>query len=151
MDHLSPIEKVGVRLLGLHDRIYQQTHGWVGHRLPGLPPSLMLHTVGAKTGTARTSTLTYARDGDAYLVVASMGGAPRSPGWYHNLKAHPDVEINVGPKRLRATARPVGPDDPDYARLWRIVNANNADRYAAYQRRTSRPIPVVALTPRPSA
>ncbi|CAJ1495381.1 nitroreductase family deazaflavin-dependent oxidoreductase [[Mycobacterium] kokjensenii] len=151
MDHLPAIEKVGIRVLGLHDRIYQLTNGWIGHRFPGLPPSLMLHTVGAKTGKARTTTLTYARDGEAYLVVASMGGAPRSPGWYHNLKARPEVEINVGPKRLRAIARPVLPDDPDYTRLWRMVNANNADRYDAYQRRTSRPIPVVALTPVTSA
>ncbi|WP_067975275.1 nitroreductase family deazaflavin-dependent oxidoreductase [Mycolicibacter icosiumassiliensis] len=151
MDHLSPIEKVGVRALSLHNLIYQQTHGWIGHKIPGLPPSLLLHTVGAKTGQARTSSLTYARDGDTYLIVASMGGAPRSPGWYHNLKANPEVQINVGPKRLRATARPVLPDDPDYARLWRLVNANNAHRYEAYQRRTSRPIPVVALTPLPSA
>lgn len=148
MDYLPPIEKVGVRLLRLHDLIYRWSGGWVGHRVPGLPSNLLLHTVGAKTGQARTSTLSYARDGDSYLIVASMGGAPRSPGWYHNLKAHPDVEINVGPKRLPATARPVLPDDPDYPRMWRIVNANNAGRYDAYQRRTSRPIPVVVLTPR---
>lgn len=150
MDHLPAIEKVGVRVLGLHDLIYRRTNGRIGHRLPGLPPSLMLHTVGAKTGRARTSTLSYARDGDTYLIVASMGGAPRSPGWYHNLKAHPKVELNVGPQRLRATARPVLPDDPDYDRLWQMVNANNANRYQAYQQRTSRPIPVVVLTPESS-
>ncbi|OBH21734.1 nitroreductase family deazaflavin-dependent oxidoreductase [Mycolicibacter terrae] len=150
MDYLPLIEKVGVRVLGVHDLIYRRTGGRVGHRLPGLPPSLMLHHVGAKTGRARTSTLSYARDGDTYLIVASMGGAPRSPGWYHNLKAHPDVEINVGTKRFAVTARPVLPDDGDYARLWRIVNANNANRYEAYQQRTSRPIPVVVLTPRSS-
>lgn len=142
---------MGVRVLGLHDLIYRQSHGWIGHKLPGLPPNLLLHTVGAKTGKPRTTTLTYARDGDAYLIVASMGGAPRSPGWYHNLKAHPEVEINIGPKRLRATAQPVLPDDPDYARLWRIVNANNANRYDGYQRRTSRPIPVVKLIPASAA
>lgn len=141
------IEKVGVRVLTLHNLIYQRTNGWIGHKVPGLPPNLMLHTVGAKTGKARTSTLSYARDGDTYLIVASMGGAPHSPGWYHNLKANPDVDIHVGPKRLRATARPVLPDDPDYTRLWRLVNANNANRYDGYQRRTSRPIPVVVLTP----
>lgn len=151
MDHLTPIERVAVRLLALHDQIYQRSNGWIGHRFPGLPPNLMLHTVGAKTGQARTTTLTYARDGDAYLVVASLGGAPRSPGWYHNLKAHPDVDINIGPKRLHATARPVLPDDPDYPRLWKIVNANNAGRYEGYQRRTARPIPVIALTPTASA
>lgn len=142
---------MGVRALTLHNLIYQRTAGRIGHNFPGLPPSLLLHTVGAKTGRPRTSTLSYARDGDAYLIVASMGGAPRSPGWYHNLKANPEVQINVGPKRMRATARPVLPDDPDYARLWRLVNANNADRYEGYQRRTSRPIPVVALTPLPPA
>lgn len=150
MEHFSVIEKLGVRALGLHSLIYQRTNGWIGHTVPGLPPNLLLHTVGAKTGKARTSTLSYARDGADYLIVASMGGAPRSPAWYHNLKANPEVEINVGPKRLRATAQPVLPDNPDYARLWRIVNANNADRYNAYQRKTTRPIPVVTLTPTPS-
>lgn len=150
MEHFSVIEKLGVRALGLHSLIYQRTNGWIGHTVPGLPPNLLLHTVGAKTGKARTSTLSYARDGADYLIVASMGGAPRSPAWYHNLKANPDVEINVGPKRLRATAQAVLPDNPDYARLWRIVNANNADRYNAYQRKTTRPIPVVTLTPAPS-
>jgi deazaflavin-dependent oxidoreductase (nitroreductase family) len=147
MDDLPLIQKVGIRVLGLHDLIYRRTGGWIGHRVPGLPPNLLLHHVGAKTGRARTSTLSYARDGDDYLIVASMGGAPRSPGWYHNLKAHPDVEINVGPKRLPVSARAVLPDDPDYARMWRIVNANNADRYEAYQQRTARPIPIVVLTP----
>lgn len=135
------------RLLGIHDMVYQKTNGRLGHRLPGLPPNLLLHTIGAKTGRPRTHALSYARDGDRYLIVASKGGAPRSPGWYHNLKAHPDVDINVGPRRLPVSAHPVLPTDPDYARLWRIVNDNNAGRYAAYQRRTTRPIPVVVLTP----
>lgn len=108
---------------------------------------LLLHTVGAKTGQPRSNSLTYARDGDAYLIVASKGGDPRSPGWYHNLRKNPSVEINVGPKRFGVTARPVLPDDSDYARLWQLVNKNNADRYTAYQKKTSRPIPVVVLTP----
>jgi deazaflavin-dependent oxidoreductase (nitroreductase family) len=147
MGNLTPIEQVGVQLLHVHNILYQKTNGWVGHRIPGLPPSLLLHTTGAKTGKPRTTALTYARDNDSYLIVASVGGAPRSPGWYHNLKAHPDVEINVGPKRVGVRARPVLPDDRDYERLWRIVNDNNANRYRAYQRRTSRPLPVVVLTP----
>jgi len=70
------------------------------------------------------------------------------PGWYHNLRKNPDVEINVGPKRFGVTARPVLPGDPDYARLWQIVNKNNGNRYEAYQKKTSRPIAVVVLTPR---
>jgi deazaflavin-dependent oxidoreductase (nitroreductase family) len=129
----------------IHDAVYQKTNGWIGHRTLGVP-SLLLHTVGAKTGTARTTSLSYARDGEDYLIVASKGGDPKAPGWYHNLKANPNVEINVGPKRFGVTARPVLPADPDYARLWQIVNKNNSNRYEAYQTKTSRPIPVVVLT-----
>ena len=131
----------------VHDAVYQRSQGWIGHRIPGAPNSLLLHTVGARTGLPRTNSLSYARDGRDYLVVASNGGDPRSPGWYHNLKADPSVEINVGRKRFAVTAAPVLPADPDYARLWRIVNANNANRYEAYQAKTTRGIPVVRLTP----
>ena len=96
---------------------------------------------------ARTAALTYARDRDDYLIVASKGGAPQAPGWYHNLRKNPNVEINVGPRRLGVVARTVLPEDPDYSRLWQIVNENNSNRYAAYQTKTSRPIPIVVLTP----
>lgn len=133
-------------MLRAHDTIYKKTNGWIGHHMLGMP-TLLLHTVGAKTGEARTNSLTYARDGGTYVIVASKAGAPTSPGWYHNLKANPNVEINVGPKRFGVTAKPVLPDDPDYARLWQIVNKNNANRYEAYQKKTTRPIPVVVLTP----
>ena len=144
----SLAEQALFAFLRVHDKIYQTTNGWIGHRLPGAPPSLLLHTVGAKTGQSRTTTLSYARDGDDYLVVASKGGDPKAPGWYHNLKANPNIEINVGPKRFAVTARPVLPDDPDYARMWQIVNQNNSNRYIEYQKKTSRPIPVVVLTPK---
>jgi deazaflavin-dependent oxidoreductase (nitroreductase family) len=133
------------RVLRVHDAVYQKTNGWIGHRTLGIP-SLLLHTVGAKTGAARTASLSYARDGDDYLIVASKGGDPKAPGWYHNLKANPRVEINVGPKRFGVTAHPVLPADPDYARLWQVVNKNNGNRYEAYQTKTSRPIPVVVLS-----
>ena len=140
---------IGVPMLKLHDRIYKGTNGRIGHKVPGAPSTLILHTTGAKTGAQRSSSLAYARDGDTYLVVASKGGAPQAPGWYHNLTADPQVEINVGPRRFGATARAVTPGDPDYPRLWQIVNAmkNNRNRYIGYQKRTSRPIPVVVLTP----
>jgi deazaflavin-dependent oxidoreductase (nitroreductase family) len=140
-------QRVGAPLLRLHDAIYKGTNGRIGHKIPFGPPNLLLHTIGAKTGKPRTTSLTYARDGENYLIVASKGGYPRSPGWYHNLKANPKAEINVGPKRFGVTAKPVLPDDPDYDRLWEIVNKNNANRYKAYQKRTSRPIPVIVLTP----
>ena len=141
---------IGLPLLLIHDKVYKATEGRIGHTIPGGPPALILHTVGAKTGQQRANSLTYARDGADYLVVASKGGEPKAPGWYHNLKANPNVEINVGPKRFPVTAKPVGPDDPDFPRLWKLVNSmrGNKDQYIKYQKRTSRPIPVVVLTPK---
>lgn len=116
--------------------------------MPGMAPSLLLHTTGAKSGLPHTTTLTYARDGRGYLVVvASMGGAPTAPGWYHNLRKNSNVEVNVGATRIPVIAYPVLLGDRDYERLWRIVNANNANRYTSYQERTPRPIPVVRLVP----
>lgn len=143
-------QNIGYRLLMLHDKLYKSTNGRVGHHipLPGVAPSLLLHTVGAKTGKQRTNTLSYFPDRGDYLVVASKGGDPKAPGWYHNLKANPDIEINLGPRRLAVTATPVLPDDPDYARMWELVNKQNSNRYNGYQKRTSRPIPIVRLSPK---
>jgi deazaflavin-dependent oxidoreductase (nitroreductase family) len=147
MSNLTTFEQfVVVPIARLHARIYQRTTGWIGRKAPGVPPCLLLHTVGAKTGRPRTTSLTYARDGDSYLIVASNGGEDRYPGWYHNLRKRPDCEINVGPKRFAVTARQIGPDDSDYPRLWQLVNENNGDRYASHQSRTSRPLPIFALT-----
>ena len=133
-------------VLRVHDAVYQKTHGWIGHRILGIPTCCCTPSA-PKPASREPTSLTYARDGDDYLVVASKGGDPKAPGWYHNLKANPNVEINVGPKRFAVTAKPVLPDDPDYARLWQIVNKNNGNRYEAYQKKTSRPIPVVVLKP----
>jgi F420H(2)-dependent quinone reductase len=143
----SRLNKAFLTFLTVHTELYQRTNGWIGHRFPFAPNNLLLHSVGAKTGAPRTNTLSYAKDGDSYLIVASNGGAPRNPAWFHNVKAHPDVEINVGPRRFPATATIVGPDHPDRARLWRIVDENNSGRYSAYQKRTDRPINIVKLTP----
>ncbi|MCU1683911.1 MAG: hypothetical protein JWQ81_4650 [Amycolatopsis sp.] len=149
MDTPRWVEKIGVRVLRIHNAVYKGTNGRIGHRfIPGTPPNLLLHTIGAKTGQARSTSLVYFRDDDTYLLVASNGGNPRSPGWYHNLKANPDVEVNVGPKRFGVTARQVLPDDPDYARLWQIANTNFRGQYEIYQRRVSRQIPMLVLTPR---
>jgi deazaflavin-dependent oxidoreductase (nitroreductase family) len=110
-------------------------------------PTLLLRTTGRRSGATRTNALAYARDGDDYLVVASNGGADRPPAWLHNLRAHPDVEIQIGRERRRATARVVEASDPNYDRLWKVVNANNRDRYSAYQKKTTRPIPIIAIAP----
>ena len=143
----SLMEKVAYQFMRVHDTVYQQTNGWIGHRLMGLP-SLLLHTVGAKTGTPRTTSLTYARDGDDYLIVASNGGAPRSPGWYHNLKADPNVEINVGPKRFAVTAAAGAARRPRARPA--LVDSHQVQQgiRPEYQKRTKRPIPIVRLTPK---
>ena len=134
------------QVLRVHEAIYKATDGRVGHNMIGVP-TLLLRTTGRRTGAARTNALVYARDGDDYLVVASNGGADKAPGWYFNLRDKPDVEIQIGRERQPARARVLEPADPDYARLWKIVNDNNRDRYNGYKKMTSRPIPVVALTP----
>ena len=134
------------QVLRVHERIYKATDGRLGHKMIGVP-TLLLRTTGRRSGQIRTNGLVYARDGDDYLVVASNGGADKPPAWLHNLKANADVELQIGRERRRGTARALEPGDPDYDRLWKIVNENNKDRYTAYQEKTSRPIPVVVLTP----
>ena len=134
------------QVLRLHEQIYKRTDGRLGHNMIGVP-TLLLRTTGRRSGATRTNGLVYARDGDDYLVVASKGGSDQAPGWLHNLLANPDVEVQVGRERRSGTARAVQPGDPDYERLWAIVNENNSDRYAAYQKQTDRPIPVVIVTP----
>lgn len=146
IEQLRVIQFLGGYLLRAHQAVYDRTGGRIGHRLLGTP-CLLLRTTGAKTGRRRTSALTYARDGEAFLVAASMGGSSRAPGWYYNLRADPDVEIQVGRQQVAVTARVVASTDPDYERLWDVVNGNNHDRYRGYQRLTTRPIPVVVLGP----
>jgi len=134
------------QMLRLHQAIYERTDGRLGHRTIGVP-TLLLRTTGRRSGATRTNGLVYARDGDAYLVVASNGGADSHPAWLHNVRAEPDVEIQIERERRKGIARIIEPSDPDYDRLWKIVNPNNRDRYSDYQAKTERPIPVIAITP----
>jgi F420H(2)-dependent quinone reductase len=131
--------------LRVHESLYKATDGRIGHRMIGVP-TLLLRTTGRRSGLTRTNGLVYARDGEDYVVVASKGGADEHPAWLHNLKANPEVEIQIGRERRRATCRVLDPSDPDYDRLWTIVNENNGDRYTAYQEKTDRPIPLVVIT-----
>jgi deazaflavin-dependent oxidoreductase (nitroreductase family) len=139
-------QNTGMDLLNLHQRLYERTDGRIGHRMIGVP-SLLLRTTGRKTGQPRTSALVYARDGQDYVLVASNGGSDRPPGWLFNVEARPDVEIQVGRARSPATARVVQAADPEYPRLWKLVNERNHGRYDRYQTQTTRPIPLVAVTP----
>lgn len=134
------------RVLRVHEQLYKSTDGRVGHRMIGVP-TLLVRSTGRRSGVIRTNSLVYARDGDDYLVVASNGGADRPPAWLHNIQANPKVEVQVARKRQTATALVVESSDPDYSRVWKIVNDGNRDRYTAYQKQTSRAIPVVVLRP----
>lgn len=132
-------------LLGVHNMLYRLTGGVIGHRMPGVPPMLLLDNVGAKSGTKRTNALGYLEDGDDYVVVASKGGWPKNPGWYHNLRANPDTTIQVGNRKIPVHARVATPEER--TRLWpRVVDLYGG--YAGYQKKTSREIPLVILTPR---
>ena len=74
-------------------------------------------------------------------------GSDRPPAWLHNLRAHQDVEIQIARERRTGAAKIVGSTDPGYDRLWKVVNDNNNDRYTAYQKQTTRAIPIVLVTP----
>jgi deazaflavin-dependent oxidoreductase (nitroreductase family) len=104
---------------------------------------LILTTTGAKTGETRETPLVYTRSGDDIVIIASMGGAPRNPAWYHNLVAHPRVTVEADGKRLEAIARVVGPDER--RRLY-DRHAQTNPSFLEYEAKTSRVIPVIVLT-----
>ena len=126
-----------------HVKVYRETDGEQGYLWNGAP-ILLLTTTGRKSGELRTSALIFGRDGDDLLLVASQGGAPTHPNWYHNLTVNPDVEVQVQGDVFRATARTA--NDDEKARLWSIMT-DVWPNYDAYQERTDRAIPVVVLTP----
>jgi deazaflavin-dependent oxidoreductase (nitroreductase family) len=133
-------------LLGAeHIERYQETGGEIGYLWNGAP-TLLLYSTGRKSGQPRTHALIFGQDGDDYLVVASMGGAPRHPQWYLNLLAIPQAEIQVRTSRVPVTAR-AAQSPGERARLWKIVTGIWPN-YDAYQARTDREIPVVVLSPR---
>jgi F420H(2)-dependent quinone reductase len=134
------------RMTGAHTQIYRLTNGIVGHRLPGAPPMLLLDHVGAKSATKRTTPLIYVDDHPDLVLVASKGGHPRHPGWYHNLRANPDTSVQVGSERRRVRARVASPAERE--RLWPKAVATYSG-YRGYQERTDREIPLVILAPRP--
>lgn len=136
------------RAMGAHALVYRATRGLVGHRVPGLPPMLLLDHVGAKSGIRRTSPLLYLEDGDDIVLVASKGGHPRHPAWFHNLRAHPDVTVQIGSERRDVRARVA--TEAERPRLWEKAVAAYGP-YRTYQERTDREIPLVVLEPRSPA
>ena len=122
---------------------FRANEGKVGGQFAGAP-LVLLTTTGARSGQPRTSPMMYLDEGGRRYVFASKAGAPTNPDWYHNLKANPEVTVEVGTDELRATAREVTGAERDR------IYAHQAGLYpgfAEYQEKTDRTIPVVELVP----
>jgi F420H(2)-dependent quinone reductase len=126
----------------LHTALYRMTGGKRGGTMKNVP-ILLLTTRGRKSGKERTTPLMYARDGDNLVLIASVGGAPRNPGWYHNLRGQ-EAEVQVGREHLRVRARDA--EGTERERLWAQM-VELWPSYAEYQKKTTRRIPVVVLEP----
>ena len=124
-----------------HVRRYLETDGEVGHHWNGVL-CLVLWTTGRRSAEQRVNPLIYGTSGDDVVVVASKGGAPDHPGWYHNLVAEPTVEVQVGADRYGGRARTATGDER--AELWRTMTTIWPD-YDSYQANTDRQIPVVVI------
>ncbi|MGH2690349.1 MAG: nitroreductase/quinone reductase family protein [Actinomycetota bacterium] len=132
---------VGTRV---HGWLYRRSGGRIGGRLAA-SPVLLLTTRGRRTGRVRTTPLLYLADGDRLVIVASYGGDDRPPAWYRNIRADPEVTVEVG--RSRRWMRAADAVGEERARLWERLTQMYPP-YDDYQARTSRQIPVVVLTPR---
>jgi deazaflavin-dependent oxidoreductase (nitroreductase family) len=126
---------------------FRANGGRVGGMFASMP-LLLLHHTGAKSGKQRVKPLAYRRDGDRYVIFASKAGAPTNPDWYHNLKAHPEVAIEVGTETINVVASEASDDERE--RLFR-AQAKQSPQFAAYQDKTDRLIPAIILTPTSSA
>ncbi len=124
---------------------YRLTGGILGGQMGG-QSMLLLSTTGRKSGRTHVIAITYFRDGDHYILVASNWGKDHHPAWYHNLISQPLAEIQVKRQKLRVCAHPAS--DGEYERLWDFVTRHNS-QYTRYQRQTQRKIPVMILEPAP--
>jgi deazaflavin-dependent oxidoreductase (nitroreductase family) len=123
---------------------FRANGGTAGGMFEGMP-LLLVHNVGAKSGTEFVTPLVYLADGDNWVIFASKGGAPNNPGWYHNLKAQPEASIEVGSDTVDVTAEEATGDERD--RLYSIQEAQQP-QFAEYAQKTDRKIPVIVLKPR---
>jgi deazaflavin-dependent oxidoreductase (nitroreductase family) len=124
-------------------RLIPATNGWLS-LAPGMPV-LVMENRSAKSGALRRTPLLYARDGDDIVLIASSGGAPRHPAWFHNVKANPDVKLflrgRTGPYRARVA------EGAERERLWQIATTLNPGFDIYKDRASNRQIPVIALSP----
>ena len=122
---------------------FRANQGKVGGMFEGRT-LLLLHHTGAKSGKVRVNPLAYRKDGEAFVVFGSKGGAPTNPDWYHNLLANPAAVVEVGTETVKVRARRADPNERE--RLW-TAQKRDAPGFADYERRTTRQIPVVILEP----
>ena len=139
---ISTLQRLG---LNIHQWLYDTTDGRIGRSIGGRPMLLLRH-VGRKTGQQRTSALLYVKDGDNYAVIASKGGDPKHPAWFHNITAKPDVDVQIGRDTIPVHVRVAEGDERE--RIWKKADEVNQGGYEQYQSKTDRKIPVVVLEPR---
>jgi deazaflavin-dependent oxidoreductase (nitroreductase family) len=113
--------------------------GWLAET-----PVVLVHHIGARSGIERVTPLAYQPLGDALVIVGSNGASPVDPAWCHNLRAHPEIEVEVGTRTLRVRAEEL--DDPLRAEIWPMLVVG-APSLGEYQARTTRRFPVFLLTP----
>jgi deazaflavin-dependent oxidoreductase (nitroreductase family) len=128
-------------LTSINTRLYRASGGRIGGSFDRAPV-LLLHHVGRKSGQERVAPLLYLPDGEDVVIVASYGGAPKHPAWFHNLRDRPETEIQIGRERRPVTAHVAGPEER--ARLWPAL-LDLYPAYGTYQDRTEREIPLVVL------
>jgi deazaflavin-dependent oxidoreductase (nitroreductase family) len=122
---------------------FHANEGRVGGMFDGMP-LLLLHHTGARSGKSRVNPLAFQSDGGRYVIFASKAGAPANPDWYHNLKAHPNVKIEVGTDTIDVLATEASGEERE--RLYR-TQAERVPQFADYEQKTDRVIPVIVLTP----
>lgn len=139
---------LGRRSTKIHVALYRRTGGRVGGHLPGFPAAriALVDHVGAKTGTRRTSPLMYHEEDGVVAVVASKGGQPTHPAWFHNLRAHPDTTVQIGSEVRSVRARVA--TDEERARLWPKFQAVYPGYDFLQSIANGRKIPIVILEPR---
>lgn len=148
----SSVQVGGPDWIQRHLEAYQRTEGADGHLLDFSPaggrrdtPTLILRTVGRKTGQPHLTPLIYGRHGGEYVIIASKGGAPEHPDWYLNLKENPEVAFQVADRKYRGHWREAHGEEKK--RVWEEM-VELYPPYRDYQAGTDREIPVVLLDPR---
>lgn len=114
-----------------------------GGKVDGPNRLILLTTTGAKSGQPRIAPVAYSTDGDRLVIIASKGGAPTNPDWYHNLLAHPVVTVELGTEQFQARASTVV-DEQEYERLY-TQHATLMPGFADYRKKTTRKLPVITL------